>query len=223
MAFMQRRSPKESFVARVNDGPEEKDEAKQLENVIRTVHNYMLLVASQQGNEELAKAALKKGANPNEACLIRDQRTYPLIEAALKGHPRIVEVLLNAGADVNIKKRNGESPIADASCYDHYEVAKILLEHGADPNVVAYQGLTPLTQVENVQMVELLLQYGADPNIPDSDGDLPILYRIGNRDKASVIALIKAGTDLDHANKMGRSARSRAQMLVGDISAILNS
>lgn len=222
LAYIQGRSPRETLIGQFNDGPEEQDEAKQLENVIKTIHNYVLLSASQNGDLETVKKALEKGANPDEACMTRNNKSYPIIEAALKGYLEIVEVLISAGANVNVKKRNGESAIADASCYDHYAIAKILLENGADPNVVAQGGLTPLTQVENVRMVELLLRHGADPNIPDDDGDLPIIYRVDNGDKASVIALIKAGTDLDRKNKWGQSARSKCRVLVGNIEEILN-
>lgn len=222
MAFIQQRAPREIRVGQFDDGPEEQDEAKQFKNIVRTIHNYVLLNGSQRGDNKSVSKALEKGANPNEVCLTRNNRSYPIIEAALKGYTDIVEILIQAGADVNVKKRNGESAIADAACYDHYEIAKMLLEHGANPNIIAQGGLTPLTQVENVRMVNLLLEHGADPNIPDDDGDLPIIYRIDNRDKESVVALIKAGSDLDHKNKWGRSARSKCYAVVGNPDDVLS-
>ena len=222
-AYINRRPAQQVVVDHFNDGPEEDDETKQIENIIQTIHDYILLHAAKSGETELAKLALEKGANPNVAGIYYGERTFPLIEATMKNNIELVRILIDSGADVNIQKRNGESPLADASCYDYYEIAKILLERGANPNIMAKGGLSPLTQVENVEMVRLLLDHGANPNIPDNDGDLPIIYRIDNRDRDSVVALIKAGTDLDHKNRWGKSARMGCRLLVGDINEIMNS
>ncbi len=43
--------------------------------------------------------------------------------------------LLEAGADVNAKDKNGTTPLHEACSYGHTEIARFLLDHGADPNV----------------------------------------------------------------------------------------
>lgn len=109
---------------------------------------------------------------------------------------------------------NGESALANAAniaSAAHLQIAGYLLEHGANPNIMAHGKLTPLALADNSRMVKLLLDCGADPSIADSDGDMPICARIDNGDWGSVPMLVATGTDLDHRNLNGSSARDRAK------------
>jgi ankyrin repeat protein len=44
----------------------------------------------------------------------------------------IVELLLDGGADANVKDEKGETPLHKAASGGHLEVAKLLLDHGAE-------------------------------------------------------------------------------------------
>ncbi len=105
----------------------------------------------------------------------------------------IVKILLDAGADVNLKTIGDEdaygvdidyghshslAPLHLAAKYRRLDVAKLLLERGADINFVNSEGETALAMAlynldsnyqnfdENViEMVKLLLANGADPHI----------------------------------------------------------
>lgn len=171
------------------------------------VRNYFLLRAVMTNSIWEVVESLKRGAEVNEYSLYKGARSFPIIEAARLGSTRIASELIEAGADVNIAKTNGESAIGMAADSDNMEMARLLLSNGADPNQVAHEGFTPLTQAETPDMIELLLKHGADPNIPDSEGDLPIVTRISNRDLASTLVLYRGGTDMDRRNLIGVSAR----------------
>lgn len=60
-------------------------------------------------------------------------KTTALFWASMRGHTKIVEMLLAAGVDVNIQDIEGATPIMMASHYGHIEIVKMLLEYGADP------------------------------------------------------------------------------------------
>ena len=62
----------------------------------------------------------------------------PLDEAAWKGFPRVVEVLLAHGAEINRKNGDtGDTPLNEAAIKGHRDVVALLLENPATPAVSA--------------------------------------------------------------------------------------
>jgi ankyrin repeat protein len=55
----------------------------------------------------------------------------PLHRAAESGHADVVRFFLDAGADVNVRRANGQTPLHVALERQHEEVAALLREHGA--------------------------------------------------------------------------------------------
>ena len=112
----------------------------------------------------------------------------PLLFAVRQGSMEAVQVLLDAGADVNqVNAGDKSSPLVLAIANGHFDVALYLLNRGADPNLAAENGVTPLYGVVNVQWapkalypqprsylqqkttyldtMKALLDKGADPNV----------------------------------------------------------
>ncbi len=52
--------------------------------------------------------------------------------AAEKGHPQICELLLDHGAEIDLKNKSGNSPLHMAIAHNHYQTTKLLLERGAN-------------------------------------------------------------------------------------------
>jgi uncharacterized protein len=90
----------------------------------------------------------------------------PIALAAFFGHPDIVELLAQAGVDVNAQARNPMKVAAihaAVSARDARSV-EILLRHGADPNLRQQNDITPLhvAEVNNDEPITLLLrEHGA--------------------------------------------------------------
>jgi hypothetical protein len=57
----------------------------------------------------------------------------PLSDAVAGGHARITELLLEAGADVNVISKHGDSPLLAAVTHRQFRLARRLLEAGAQP------------------------------------------------------------------------------------------
>jgi len=53
-----------------------------------------------------------------------------LLEASRDGHTQTVELLLEKGANVNVKNKYGYTALMYASMYGHTETAELLLEKG---------------------------------------------------------------------------------------------
>ena len=68
-----------------------------------------------------------------------------LMEASLRGKSNGVELLLDEGADINARDKNGQTVLMAASSEAHVDVVKLLLARGADINAKGEDGLTALT------------------------------------------------------------------------------
>jgi len=58
----------------------------------------------------------------------------PINIAAWRGDKRMVELLINQGAEIDDKTKWGETPLHHAVTFGHSDVCELLLSHGADPN-----------------------------------------------------------------------------------------
>ena len=94
--------------------------------------------------------------------------------ASEKGHTETVKALLDKGADVNAKDKDGETVLMKASASGYTEIVKALLDKGADVNEKAVHGQTALMYASGLgrtEIVKVLLYKGADMNAKSEHGD----------------------------------------------------
>lgn len=78
--------------------------------------------------------------------------------------PKLVRVLIQKGANVNIKTNDGDTPLHYAACgsgSESIESIKILLSNGADINSRDNMGRTPLKRTTDLTIRRLLISCGA--------------------------------------------------------------
>jgi ankyrin repeat protein len=115
----------------------------------------------------------------------------PLMYAVLYGDPDSVRLLLERGADPNL--RNDGKATALMYAADDPEKTRLLLEHGADANARSDEGRTPLliaaSRSGSSPVVRLLLDHGANPSDRDSGGRT-VLNRAGSSGDPELIHLL---------------------------------
>jgi ankyrin repeat protein len=171
----------------------------------------------------LKRDKLKEGDRYTEVGGYCCDGVTPLHVAARKGYVEIAKLLLEHGADPNIKDLHGWTPLHDAAYWGNVEVARLLLQHGADPNVKGKRGETPLILAisgdsqAHADVAKLLLEHGADPNVRDKLGNnSTALHRaIVGRRKDMVRLLLEKGADPNAKDDYGDTPLHTA-VVIGD-------
>ena len=124
-----------------------------------------------------------------------------LSHAARNGRAEAVKVLLIAGAQPNLCRREGNNfhaPLHYACGYaKSLPIVELLIQHGADVNIRGAWGGTPLSwALSNFELIVLLLDKGADVNTQDDRGRT-LLYEQDCFDVALAKLLIARGADVN--------------------------
>jgi ankyrin repeat protein len=130
--------------------------------------------AAARSDTHLLPVNLGSG-NPFEDYVLQPQRgSTPLMFAARNGRIDNARLLLDAGADVNVKAPNGESVLVLASFSDQGRLGAFLLERGADPTAddAGYTALHTAVSRGDAELVKALCAHGADPNARLTKGSL---------------------------------------------------
>jgi len=85
------------------------------------------------GQSEVARYLVLKGADVNQPSN-NGFNVYPIHSAAAGNYTDIVRMLIDNGAQVNVKQQAGATPIHSAAQNGNLEMLILLLEHGAEVN-----------------------------------------------------------------------------------------
>lgn len=123
------------------------------------------------GTTEFVSVLIEHGADVNGWDANRNET--PLLNASMPSEIEAARILLEAGADPNVRRSDGESPLRLAVWEKDLEYATLLLRHGAGKTVNEFGGdrawtaLAIAAHTFNIPMIELLLREGADPEATD--------------------------------------------------------
>ena len=134
-------------------------------NVARTSGLTPLMTAARTGNVEVVQALVTAGANVNTGTA--ETRSTALMWAVSERHPRVLRLLLDAGADPRVSTAKGFTPLMYAVRNGDLDTIKTLIAAGVDVNEPSADDThaLPFAIVSGQDQVALfLLEQGADPN-----------------------------------------------------------
>jgi ankyrin repeat protein len=139
-----------------------------------------------------------------------------LLLAAEKGHPSVVRVLLDRGANINAKcvcpdwLDGGWTALMIATKLGHDEIVQLLLDKGAEVNGKNFSGETALMAAAGrgaSTTVTALLEKGAEVNAKTVKGETALMRAADNHyASATVTALLEKGAEVNAKTVKGETA-----------------
>ena len=158
-----------------------------------------------EGNTELTKELIENGAEIDAAD--GTWGSSPLLFAAQAGWKEVIQILLNAGANINFKSESGYDAIYFATEGEHTNIVKLLIECGIDidPTNIHYASAT-----EQIDIIKLLLDHGVDINSKTQSGHNCLHYAVYNNRYATAKFLMSRGADINAKANRGHTSLHHA-------------
>ena len=137
------------------------------------------------------------------------QAAAQLFAAARLGCEREARALLDRGAAVDARDREGMTALARSAQAGKTGIMRLLLDRGAGVEARSVNGSTPLfyaAEADRAEAVRLLLDRGADPNIPGRSGERPLAAAAYDGSADTVELLLKHGADPNALDDDGKGA-----------------
>ncbi len=172
----------------------------------------------RQGKRKAVRGILEKEPEKIEDRTVKGQT--PLHLAVRSAQKQVVAMLLQRGAKINVRDREGQTPLFYACVPPGRgpweDIVDLLLTHGADPTIANDLGRGPLSMIAgmpsfvgNAEMAKRiansLLSNGAEVNRQDYRGDTPLHVAAGVGLVPVVKVLLQHGSDPTIWNKEGQT------------------
>jgi len=166
-----------------------------------------LSLAARQGYTDYVKMCLDSGMDVN--------KNMPIISAAMEGHINCLELLINAGADVNITSEDGTPALFYAISNGHTECVKRLIAAGAETQTVIekdHQNIWHIAASSSSPRIAEILKMGflddIDFDQQNAAGKTALFLAVENRNAPIVEHLLALGANPDIKDKQGKTALS---------------
>lgn len=137
-----------------------------------------LEIAMSKKDLRYSRMLIAAGANVNQTKSgSPSSGTPPLIQAVQQVRPKLVQLLVNAGANLKLTNYSQETALHIATRKADRQLMQILLKAGANANARSASRQTPLLiaiEHKNVGLIHTLLPYKPNINLADSFGTTPL-------------------------------------------------
>lgn len=128
-----------------------------------------------------------------------------------KGEVEVVKLLLEFGANVNMRDSNNEIPLFSAIIGGNTDIVKLLIDHGYFVELKkVINGFTPLVIADSYnyddryfEICKLLLENGANANAQIDTGNTPLHFLVSNADLKTVKLFLDFKVNVNLRNERG--------------------
>jgi len=176
--------------------------------------NKDFIYAVISNNLDKVENLLKEGADINitysKATDSDNGSITPVLYAASYGYTKLLEFLVDKGADLNLTDSQGNNPLLGATIRDNYANVKFLLDKGANINAKDNDGNTSLMIASRQgyrKIVDLLINKDAKiDEIDNKNNYTALMYATYFSEKDIIKLLLDKGADIDKKNIDGQTA-----------------
>lgn len=166
--------------------------------------------AAMDGDAQKVRVYLERGGDIQQA-----SKVHLLVIVAGRGHLDVLRVLLDAGADVNMRQPTTDlTALMAASWHGHLAIAKLLVQRGAGRHARTRSGHDALMLAAyfgRIELVDFLLRVGLDFNGRCNGGETALMRAAKRGHVAVVKTLLEAGADANQADNNGMTALRHAR------------
>ncbi len=167
-----------------------------------------LSIAAYHGQEKMVELLLSSGkVNIN---LRQTDGATALFVAVERNWPKVVKLLINKGADVNLPLREGTTPLCFAAHDGYRKMTELLLQApGIQVNKPGKDNITPLFMAcyqEHKEIVRLLLKHGANPDTADNYDQFALHFACSTGNTKIVELLLDNKADPNIVDVEGQAA-----------------
>jgi ankyrin repeat protein len=175
-----------------------------------------LVDQASRGAAETVLFLLENGADPNISIVSIHPGQTALLAAVSGGHSKVVDLLLEHGADFSLLDHPGSSSAMEYAVYrENASIVRSLLAAGA-PLAFRRFSFNGEGGAEAREIVRMLIEHGFDLNKRDDWGRTPLMWAAEHAPLETVRFLIDSGADVtivSGKNMNGVSSRTTALQL----------
>ncbi|KAL4792224.1 ankyrin repeat-containing domain protein [Aspergillus venezuelensis] len=123
--------------------------------------------------------------------------------AVADNNESIVRLLIDSGADINLRNKYGRTPVHLSVMANNWDTCRMLLKAGADPDIEDIWDCSPLGMANSIGL--LLIEYGAKLDRDRANLEFFLRYAAQSGWETSVRRLIAAGADVWMKDESGKT------------------
>ncbi|MBN8828950.1 MAG: ankyrin repeat domain-containing protein [Sphingobacteriia bacterium] len=138
------------------------------------------------------------------------QLKIPLFTAIRKGNLKVIKLLLDKGADINIQDDSGNTALHIAVYENNPGIMKFLLDRGANPYISNSDSAAPIhlaidKNYQGKEFIEILCKKNFNLNIQNNCGFTPFSYALYHDKKGAMAVMVDYDINLNIQNVEGKT------------------